>query len=39
MITGRYHLLDVGKALEAAERQESIKSLIVPKGSTSPGDK
>ncbi len=32
MITGRYRLEDAGKALASAERQESVKSLIVPNG-------
>ncbi len=32
MLSGRYALADAGEALAAAERQESIKSLILPNG-------
>jgi len=33
MLSGHYALADAGEALAAAERQESIKSLILPNGS------
>ncbi len=32
MLSGRYALADAGEALAAAERQESVKSLILPNG-------